>query len=285
MCNTGGGAGKNYLHIHKDGHKPVVKGCLKSLAPCLATIKTQKETGEKNQRKRIEKIRKYLHYHPSNDNRRYSKIRKCTTFTEMSRYMKLFLFDERSIRLWVFTLERRQLREDIKGSFKIMSDTESMNRNRLLCISRLVSHLCNYQASGLKWIKINTFSHSNQLQCESHCNRTSWRQKVEKDFKRIRQLPGRQVHQWPHNMMAQMQPPSHAVYKSPITTCKECLLGKVYSKNPTVNSFPKYQGQDPGLDRLLVPPNKAVLECYARENTTCTAYKFYKLKITNVCIK
>lgn len=85
--------------------------------------------------------------------------------------------------------------------------------------------------------------------------------------------------------MAQMQPPPHAVYKSPITRCKECLLGKDYSKNPTVNSFPKYQQQDPALDRLLVPPNKAVLECYARENTTYTAYKFYKLKVINVCVK
>lgn len=82
--------------------------------------------------------------------------------------------------------------------------------------------------------------------------------------------------------MTQVQLPFYAVYKSPIARCKECLLGKDYSKNPTVNNFPKYQGQDPCLDRLLVPPNKAVLECYARENTTCAAYKFYKVKITNM---
>lgn len=105
------------------------------------------------------------------------------------------------------------------------------------------------------------------------------------DFQSIRQIYGRQVQPWLCNMMAQTHPPSHAVYKSPITRCKECLLGKVHSKNPTVNSFPKYQGYDSDLDRLLVPPNKAVLECYARENTTCTPYKLYKLKIKNICIK
>lgn len=65
----------------------------------------------------------------------------------------------------------------------------------------------------------------------------------------------------------------------------ECPLGKDYSKNPSDNSFPKYQGQDLVRGRLLVLPNKADLECYARENTTFNAYWSYKLKITNLWLK
>lgn len=153
-----GRLGNNSLHIHKDGHKPGRKPSLKSLAPYLATVKTQKGTRMERKRKFKKKLENTIMRNPSKDNRICSKIRKCKTFTKVSRSCFHLMKDQLDFEPSAW---KRDNWEDKPGSFKIRSDRENMNRKWPLCISHCYGiswHLCNYQAPDVKWVKINNFT-------------------------------------------------------------------------------------------------------------------------------